>query len=338
MESLLLAHLLVVSCAAAAGEEAALQRFQTSQIYMGVSFAIVVYAPDAATANHAFQAAYRRIGELEKMMTAYDADSELMRLCRSAPTPGPVPVSPDLCRVLQEAAEWSARTEGAFDVTVGPLTKLWRRSRRRYELPDAASLAEARRSVGYQHMIVNPQQRTVELRRPGMQIDLGGLAPGYAADEALILLRAMGLPRALVNASGDISLSDPPPDQPGWRIGIAPLNPDEPPSQFIRAANLAVATSGDARQFVEIGGKRYSHILDPRTGHGLLGRSSVSVVAPSGMAADALATAVSVLGPEKGLALIEQTPPAAAMIVRAEEDGTVKTYASRRWADYLERR
>jgi len=163
-----------------------------------------------------------------------------------------------------------------------------------------------------------------------MRLDLGGIAKGYAADEALRVLRKSGINRALVDAGGDIALGNPPPEKPGWRIGIAPLEADGPPSQVLLLSRVAVATSGDTWQYVQIGSRRYSHLVDPRTGLGLTDHSSVTVIAPEGITADGLASAVSVLGPEKGLKLVEATPGTAAFIVRAPE-GKVQTYQSSRW-------
>ena len=134
-------------------------------------------------------------------------------------------MSKELCEVLAYGQELSRRTEGAFDVTVGPLTRLWRRARRRAELPPAEQLQAARAAVGYQHLVVHAEDCTVELRRPNMRIDLGGIAQGYASDLALAALRAQGIHRGLVNVSGDITVSDAPPGKSGWTIGIAPLEP-----------------------------------------------------------------------------------------------------------------
>jgi thiamine biosynthesis lipoprotein len=168
-----------------------------------------------------------------------------------------------------------------------------------------------------------------------MRLDLGGIAAGYAVDEALRVLNAHGITRAMVNGSGDIGVSDPPPGVQGWRIGIAPLEkPDAAPSRYLLLSNAAVTTSGDAFQFVEIGGQRYSHIVDPRTGLGLTDRSSVTVVARDCITADSLATAVSVLGPEKGLELIEATPGAAALIFHLSAGGPV-VRESRRLPHYV---
>ena len=146
------------------------------------------------------------------------------------------------------------------------------------------------------------------------------MAVGFAVDEALAVLKQHGLSRALVNGSGDMALGDPPPGETGWRIGVAPLEPNQPPSRFLRLAHCGVSTSGDAWQYIEIAGRRYSHIVDPRTGVGLTTRSSVTVIAPNGMAADGLATAVSVLGAEKGLSLIERTCGAACLMVLVEAE------------------
>jgi thiamine biosynthesis lipoprotein len=146
------------------------------------------------------------------------------------------------------------------------------------------------------------EERSVELRLPEMKLDLGGIAKGFAADEALAALQHMGIDSALVNAGGEVVASGPPPELAGWRVGIVPVDPGEP-ERFLRIHHAAVATSGDAWQFVEIDGIRYSHILDPKTGLGLTKRRQATVVASDGMTADCLASALVVLGPEKGIAL-----------------------------------
>src|SRR5262249_28184538 len=157
-------------------------------------------------------------------------------------------------------------------------------ARRTHELPDAKELSRARALVGYQNLRLDAKARTVQLLKPGMQLDLGGIAKGYSADEALAVLRKNGITRALVAAGGDIAVGDAPPDVDGWKIGIAPLeDPDKKPTRYLILQNAAMSTSGDAEQYVEISGKRYSHIVDPRTGIGLVGRQSVTVVARKGI-------------------------------------------------------
>jgi thiamine biosynthesis lipoprotein len=301
--------------AAAQDGQAALQRFEYVQVHMGVDFRLLFYAPDAPSANRAAEAAFARVAELDAIMSDYEPESELMQLCATAGKGRAVPVSADLWRVLTHAQQLAEATDGAFDVSVGPFVRLWRQSRRQRKLPSPQLLEQARQAVGYQHVRLLPESRSVELTQPAMQLDLGGIAMGYAADAALQELREQGMPRALVDASGDIVVGDPPPDAAGWRIGVAPLDADQPPSRFLLLAHAAVTTSGDAFQHVEIGGQRYSHIIDPATGLGLTQPRSVTVIAPDGTTADSLATALCVLGPERGMEFIGKVPGAQALFI-----------------------
>jgi thiamine biosynthesis lipoprotein len=237
--------------------------------------------------------------------------------------------------VLMAANSLSRRTDGAFDVTVGPLTKLWRRARRRGEFPANDLLLEARAATGYRNLRLDAAAKSAELLVPNMRLDLGGIAKGYAADEALASMAALGVTRAIVNAGGDVVAGNAPPSETGWRIGVASLERDSSPSRFLNIANCAVATSGDVWQFVEIDGVRYSHILDPRTGLGLTGRSSVTIVAPNGIAADSLASAVSVLGPRAGLKLVEETAQTEALVLTAGVD-SAKSHQSSGFGRLLE--
>jgi thiamine biosynthesis lipoprotein len=300
---------------------------------MGTQFGIALYAPDEETARRAFEAGFARIGELDDRLSDYDATSELSRLSQASPTTEPVSLSDDLWKVLVASQEISRRSSGAFDVTVGPLTQLWRRARRQKELPDEDRLRAALEAVGYQHLRLNAANQTAELLKPKMRLDLGGIAKGFACDEALRAMAKHGVTRALVNGGGGLSLGDSPPGEKGWKVGVAPLEAEAEPSRVLLLANCGIATSGDAWQFVEIGGIRYSHIVDPRTGLGLTTRSSVTVVAPNGALADGLATAASVLGPETGLQLVEETPGAAALFVWTE-NGEVKTAETSRFKEF----
>ena len=321
---------------APAVETPAPRRFAESQRHMGVEFEVVLYAADEATAKRAFAAAFERIAALDRILSDYDPASELSRLSETAPTPEPVQISADLWKVLSSAQTWSRQSDGAFDITIGPLTKLWRRARRNKELPTAEQLSFAREAVGNSYLQLDPQSRTAKLLRPNMRLDAGGIAKGFAADEALAAIRNLGITRALVRGSGDIAAGDAPPGETGWRVGLAPLNPDDPPQHFVRIANCAVSTSGDAHQHLEIDGRRYSHIIDPRSGYGVSGRSSVAIISPRGIDADALASAVSVLGPAKGLMLVEKTPEAAALIVHSKKDEPPKVFRSERFEQFSE--
>jgi len=310
------------------------ERFEFTQIQMGMPFRIVLYAPDADSANAAASAAYARIRALNAIMSDYDEESELMRLCRTAGTGRAGPVSRDLLRILSRSLELSEKSDGAFDVTVGPVVKLWRKARRTNRFPAAEELAAARELVGYQNVRIDEEAGTVELLKRGMQLDLGGIAVGYAVDDVLKRLADRGITSALVDGSGDIGVSDAPPGTPGWRIGIAPLEADKEPSRFVILKNAAVTTSGDAFQFVEFDGKRYSHIVDPKTGLGLIDRSSVTLIARNCTVADSYTKAIAVLGPERGLRLVDEVPGAAAIVVRAPE-GKVETFESRQLREYV---
>ncbi|MBX3438363.1 MAG: FAD:protein FMN transferase [Planctomycetaceae bacterium] len=299
-----------------------LQRYEFLQIRMAVPVHIAVYAGDEPTANLATQAAYARIKQIDRLMSHYDPDSELSRVCRDAVPGEPIVVSQELMDVLTHAARVSQQSNGAFDVTVGPLMDLWRKSRRTKTLPEKPELEAARRRVGHDMITLDSDARTVTFAIADMQLDLGGIAKGYAADEALRVLREHGIERALIDAGGDVVAGEPPPGAAGWTIGVAPLEaPDGAPQRFLSLRNAAIATSGDASQYVEIGGIRYSHIMDPRTGAGLTTRSSVTIVAGDGITADALASAVSVMGPEEGLKLVRTIPGAEGFVATQDDSG-----------------
>jgi thiamine biosynthesis lipoprotein len=330
MGRLVIVWLIGAGAVAAQGEQPAENRFEFSRTEMAVPVRVVLYAPDEKTANGAAEAAFDRLHQLNGILSDYDPNSELRRLCDASSEGRSVPVSEDLWNVLSYAQALSTRTCGAFDVTVGPIVRLWRRARRREELPPPEMIKESLDLVGHRLVRLEPETHGVELLKPGMRLDLGGIAKGYAIDQALAVLRRRGITRALVDAGGDVGLGDPPPDRPGWQIAVAALDPNSPPSRYVQLSCAAIATSGDTWQFVEFDGKRYSHLVDPHTGVGLTDHSTVTIVAPNAMTADALASAVSVLGPEKGIRLIDDTPGSAAFIVRAPE-GRVETYESEQW-------
>jgi thiamine biosynthesis lipoprotein len=327
---LLLAGLGMLGEAPGEGE---LRRFEFKQVHMGTEFRIVLYAPDEPTAKKASDAAFERIAQLDGIMSDYKSTSELMQLCKKAGG-DPEPVSDDLLAVLTRALEISRLTDGAFDITVGPVVRLWRRARRTLMMPDADELAAARKLVGYQQVQIDAKKHTVRLTAKGILLDLGGIAKGYAAQAALEVLRRHGIRRALVVGGGDIVVGDAPPDAKGWKIGIAPLeNPTAKPSRYLSLTNAAVSTSGDTEQYVEVGGKRYSHIVDPKTGLGLTTRMAVTVINTDGKTSDGLATGLCVLGPKRGLEVIEKLERAAALYVVAGADGPT-VHASKRFAKY----
>jgi thiamine biosynthesis lipoprotein len=324
--------------------ETGLVRFEFQQPHMGTMARVVLYAADEDAARALSRRAFARIAELDARLSDYRDTSELMEVCRGAGGP-PRRVSEDLFRVLDAAYRWSERTGGAFDVTIGPVSHVWRRARAEKQPPSVSALEEARRLVGYRSLELDAQERTVRLTRAGMILDVGGIGKGYAADEAIAMLREHGAPSSLVAIGGDIVAGDPPPGKAGWQIAIASLGATDPHGstrighgstridtdiESKVLSNAAVSTSGDAEQFLEHDGKRLSHVLDPSTGAAKVGRRGVTVIAADGMTADALSTAVGVMGAERGFAVVEETPRAAALHVEMTADG-LQHRRSKRW-------
>lgn len=275
------------------GESKSLLRQEFIHPAMGTLFQVVVFAGSRREVVEASEQAFRRIDDLDNALSDYKSDSELRRLCERANADA-FPVSLDLFAVVQRSLDISEATEGAFDASVGPLSRLWRASRRNGRLPATDQLMNAISLVGYRRISLDKKARTIALG-PGMQLDLGGIAKGYAAAEALDVLRRHGFSQAMVAASGDLALGAPPPGQSGWRVEI-PWVADTGiiQNRSFFAANISVSTSGDTEQFVLIDGIRYSHILNPKTGVGCTHRRLVTVVGRDGALVDGLATAFSV--------------------------------------------
>jgi FAD:protein FMN transferase len=291
------------------------QLFEAVEPHMGTLVRIKLYADGAGQAKAAFRAAFDRIAQLDDALSDYKPASELNRICRTA-VARPVEAGADLFRVLEASQKLAGETDGAFDVTLGPVIRLWRQARNTNRLPDSAALREAAGRCGYRKLHLDPAKQTVMLDQAGMQLDAGGIAKGYAADAALSILAQLGIRSALVAASGDLAFGDPPPGQRGWKIGVDSF--DRPEAAFTRVlelSNAAVSTSGDHEQHLDIDGARYSHIIDPSTAMGLSQPITVTIIARHGIDADGLATAVSVLGPERGIALIEKQAGVAGLVM-----------------------
>ena len=265
-----------------------LQRFAFSRPQMGTHFSIVVFASDSLHAQKGTEAAFARVDTLNGRLSDYLSGSELSRLSDTAGSGKAIHVSDDLWAVLNEAQRVARHTDGRFDPTVGPLTRLWRWAVRRNMLPPPADLEVARALVGHQFLKLEANGRTARLTRRGMRLDLGGIAKGFAADEALKTLKANALPHAMVDAGGDIALGGAPPDSAGWTVALWPAG-------GVFLAGCGIATSGSRYRYIEQDDVRYSHILDPRTGMGVTHRRTIAVIAPTAMEADALASAASVM-------------------------------------------
>lgn len=287
------AIILLAFLPAFAGE---LTRYEAVEPHMGTLVRLQVYATNEDQARNAFRAGFSRIAELDDALSDYKPGSEVNRL--------PPHASPTLFRVLEAAQQLAEDTDGAFDVTIGRLTRLWRAARKEGQPPSSENVREALLHSGFRKLHLDPPTRGVRVDDPELKIDLGAIAKGYAADEALAAIGRAGVRRALVAVSGDLAFSEAPPGRAGWRIDAGGVVEE--------LANGAVSTSGAAEQHIG----PYSHILDPRTGMGITDPITVTVVARRGIDADSLATAVSVLGEARGRKLIERHTDARVRIRR----------------------
>ena len=268
---------------------------------MGGDFHLKFYAKNRPTAERIARLTYNRVEALNAIFSDYNPASELNRLCQK-PHGQAVKVSHELFDILQRAQLLARETAGAFDIPAGPMIRLWRIARKQQKLPSPIALAAVKNRVGYKKIRLNSRNRTVTLLAANMQLDLGGIAKGFAVDEAMKTLKANCIHRAFVAASGDILTSGPPIGHEGWRVLIR--NVDQFGNVYPHTVHLkhqALSTSGDTEQFVKINGRRYSHIVDPRTGYGLVHRMQVTVVSKTSAKSDSYATAISVLGHKAGL-------------------------------------
>ncbi len=290
---------LLLACTALAGES----RFTFERGLMGTRFTVICHGSDEALAKSAADAAFQRAEEINAVASDYLAGSELLRLSEKAGQP--VKLSPLLFDLLTKSQDFARRTDGRFDPTLGPLTKLWRETRRTGKLPSPESLNVAKAACGWTLLELDSSAQTITLKSPGMRLDLGGIAKGYAADAMFEVMKSKGFPATCIAAGGDLRLGDPPPGKPGWAVGLRTLEKGRI-SGKIELSNCAVSTSGDLEQAVEIDGVRYAHILDPKTGLGLTKHLAVTIIASDATTSDALATAACVAGPERAAALAKQ--------------------------------
>jgi FAD:protein FMN transferase len=321
---------LSLSIAALAGlPRPELHRYEAVEPHMGTLVRITLYAWGEQAANDAFRAAFDRLRDLDAVLSDYRPDSELNRITRSG-FGRAVPVSEDLFAVLAASQDLAEATGGAFDVTQGPVIRLWREARKTGRVPDRSALQEAARRSGFRRLHLDAGHRTVTFDMAGMALDVGAIGKGYAASEAVEVLGGLGVRSALVAVSGDLAFSEAPPGQRGWRIGVHSGDPAVVSLPgMLELTNAAVSTSGSSEQHVDIDGRRYSHIIDPSSGMGLVDDITVTVIARRGLDADGLDTAVSVLGAERGLALVESRPGTGALIIRRTRAGTTVLPSSR---------
>ena len=278
------------------------QRYEFSIQKMGTTFRIITYSVDSSYAEMIIQKCWRRLEEIDKTFSDYRSDSEATKLSLRSNTDDWQPVSPDMWTALQFAHSLSLKTNGSYDITIGPLSKLWRKAIRRFEFPDEVEIVEAKNLVGYHLLELNVDTRSVRLNRPGMQLDFGSVAKGFAVDELFQILKQAKLERSLVDGGGDIYAGTAPPGTDGWRVKIASANAD------ILLQNQAIASSGHSFKFLEHDGVRYSHIVDPHSGLGATSLTVVNITASTCMIADALASTLCILDKEASDNLLKSFP------------------------------
>lgn len=301
------------------------------QMIMGTFSRIVVMAPDEATGRACIQKAMAAQHQVDQLMSYHRDDSELARINQQA-FDRPVEIHAQTLAVLQKAVEISQRSQGAFDVTVAPLLDLWKQAAETNVRPSAEAIQAAQAKVGWDKLDLDPNASTVRFKVPGMRIDLGGIAKGFAIDQSIRALQDRGALGGMVDIGGDIRcFGQGPPGRTHWSIGLqdpSVSTNDTDPQRIVLILKLtdqAVTTSGHYRRFTLVDGQKTSHIIDTRTGQGSDKLSSVTIIAPDAITADGLATAVSVLGQEKGLALIEEFPGVEAIVMANGTHQIIKT-------------
>jgi thiamine biosynthesis lipoprotein len=297
-------------------------RFEYSHSSMGSLFTIIGYGSDTLHARAMANSAFSMIDRLDLIMSDYNPESELMKLSRQSGNGEFIPVTTELFHVIRQSLFWSAWTGGIFDITIGPFSQLWRRAGRKDVLPDSIQIHRAATRVGYQYIQLDTINQSVMLVKPGMQLDLGGIAKGYTVDEIFHFFKDQGYDRLLVDGGGDIRVGNNPPGTDGWKIRISGGNGLD---SLVYLSDCAVATSGDIYRFAEINGKRYSHIINPFTGYGIQIPRTVTVIAPDCTEADVLASTLSIAGVKEGFRLLKKQKEVKALILE-DRKGKLKEY------------
>lgn len=324
-----IAAVLVIPLAVRAAPAEGPNTFETHQYryLMGTSVEVQAIGGDETTRADAIAEAFAAFAEVDRLMSNYRDDSELALVNRTAARE-PVSVSEALFSVLDAARRVSVASNGAFDITVGPLVRLWGFHDKQPHLPTVAELAAVRPLVDYRHVILDPKGRTVRFGHPGVEIDLGGIAKGFAVEAAANILRRRHL-SGFIDAGGNQYLLGTPLGKRSWTVGIKnPAAPDRVMG-VVETAECSVSTSADYNNFLVSDGVTYGHVLDPRTMKPSAAALSVTIFSPDGTLADAMSKAAFILGPQAGLALVDGFPGMSAVIAYRKNDGSVGVAVSR---------
>ncbi|WP_295229869.1 FAD:protein FMN transferase [uncultured Chryseobacterium sp.] len=282
------------------------KEFRIPRKLMGNAFAITVVADSEQAAMDDIEAGFSEISRIEKLLTTFDAESETNRINAQAGI-APVSVDPEVFQLIERSLRISRLTDGYFDISYGGIDKrFWNFDRNMQQLPDPEMVRKHLDLVDYRNILLNPETGTVFLKRKGMRIGFGGIGKGYAAEMAKRILVKRGVASGIVNASGDLTAWGNQADGKPWTIGIADPDHSTQPFSFMNITGMALATSGNYEKFIIVGGKKYSHTINPKTGMPVSGIKSVTIFCPNAEIADAMATPVSIMGIRPALDLINQ--------------------------------
>ena len=312
--------------------QAQTRKFSYSEMKMGSAFNLIIVSADSNKANHLARKSYELVDSLNHIFSNYDSSSELSKINASAGLL-PYKMSRAMLDLVQKSQYAYIQSKGAYDISIGPLSSLWRNARKAKLFPEASTVLATKKLVGLNQVKINKRLGTIFLPNANMQLDFGGIAKGYIAQWVINFLKANGIQQALVDAGGDIVMSGPPLNQQGWLIGVnLPETTDQLLNKKLQLSNCSVATSGDVYQFIEYKGVKYSHIINPLTGYGVTNLRNVTIIAKTGATADWLATACSILPIQeaKQLAISHQ----AALLITTLKNGKLVFEATPSFKNY----
>ena len=312
--------------------QAQTRKFSYSEMKMGSAFNLIIVSADSNKANHLARKSYELVDSLNHIFSNYDSSSELSKINASAGLL-PYKMSTAMLDLVQKSQYAYIQSKGAYDISIGPLSSLWRNARKAKLFPEASTVLATKKLVGLNQVKINKRLGTIFLPNANMQLDFGGIAKGYIAQWVINFLKANGIQQALVDAGGDIVMSGPPLNQQGWLIGVnLPETTDDLLNKKLQLSNCSVATSGDVFQFIEYKGVKYSHIINPLTGYGVTNLRNVTIIAKTGATADWLATACSILPIQeaKQLAISHQ----AALLITTLKNGKLVFEATPSFKNY----
>ena len=315
---------------------AQLKRFQFSENKMGSTFSIIFYCDDSIKAFALSKECFALVDSMNNIFSDYSETSEVGKIA-SMPVVKDQRVSDELFDVIRLSKNAWQSSGRSFDVTIGSLTQLWRKAKKENRFPSEEEIKKAKQTTGFKNVSYDIFLKTISFRTPGLRLDFGGIVPGYVAQKVLDHLKTRDINIALVDASGDIIMSDPPPGKEGWLIGInLPESENEVWDKKLELKNFAVSTSGDVYRYTVHNGKKYSHIIDPKTGYGVTSQRNVTVIVKDGAEADWLATACSILPIKKALRLAKQRH--AALFIATLEGGKIITHKSKNFDRFFEKK